>query len=107
MIKKHYRKNTKGREEFEKLIDDYLEKLESNPCSDELSEPEPFPGNTAEQDFEFRKKRWRRLPKLQGGARLGRLIFVVYHPKRIVNLIWLYTHAEFQEPKSRPLRKRI
>ena len=28
LIKKHYRKNTKGREEFEKLIDDYLEKRE-------------------------------------------------------------------------------
>jgi len=28
LIKKHYRKDTKGREEFEKLIDDYLEKLD-------------------------------------------------------------------------------
>jgi hypothetical protein len=74
----------------------------SNPCSSCVSDDEGFPSDTAEQGFEFRKKRWRRLPGLQGGARFGRLIFVVYHPKKIVNLVWIYTHAEFQEPKNRP-----
>lgn len=102
LIKKHYRKDTKGRKEFQELVENYLRELEISPCSDCVSDNEPFPSNTAEQDFEFRKKRWRRLPRLQGAARFGRLLFIVCHSKRIVYLIWIYTHAEYQEPKSRP-----
>lgn len=57
LIKKHYRKDTKGRKEFQELVEDYLKKLEFDPCSDCISDKEPFPSDTAEQDFEFRKKR--------------------------------------------------
>jgi hypothetical protein len=51
------------------------------------------------------KKRWRRLPNLQGAARFGRLIYLVCIPKKIVYLIWIFTHAEFQEPYSQPPAK--
>jgi hypothetical protein len=33
------------------------------------------------------------------------LPFLVCHPKKIVYLIWIYTHAQFQEPKLRPADK--
>ncbi|MBA3923344.1 MAG: hypothetical protein H0X31_17280 [Nostocaceae cyanobacterium] len=102
MIKKHYRKNSQARAEFEHLVEEYLKNIEIEPCSSLVSDPESFPGNTADSDLEFRKKRWRRLPGLQGAARFGRLLFVVCHSKRIVYLVWIYTHAEFQEPNSRP-----
>ena len=102
LIKKHYRRDAKAREKFEYLVEDFVKEVENSPCSDCVSDPEPFPASTAEQGFEFRKKRWRRLPGLQGAARFGRLLFVVYHPKKIVYLVWIYTHAEYQEPKSRP-----
>lgn len=108
LVKKHYRRDAKAKAEFEQLIEDFVSKeLTVNPCSDSVSNPEPFPSDTSEQDFEFRKKRWRRLPGLRGAARFGRLLFVVYHPKRMVYLIWIYTHAEYQEPNSRPPDKEL
>lgn len=107
LIKKHYRKDTKGKKEFVALIEDYERQIEVDPCSNCVSDPEPFPSNTAGQDLEFRKKRWPRLPRLQGAARFGRLLFIVCRSKRIVYLIWVYTHAEFQEPKSRPPDKEL
>lgn len=107
LIKKYYRKNAKAREEFEQIIADYKKELEINPCLDSVSDAEPFPANTAEPDFDFRKKRWRRLPGLQGAARLGRLLFIVCHSRKTVYLMWIYTHAEYQEPNSRPSDKEL
>ncbi|MDL5048348.1 hypothetical protein QQ054_20270 [Oscillatoria amoena NRMC-F 0135] len=108
MIKKHYRKNTQAKQELEELIDNYLLQLEVNPCSSTVSDDEGFPKGTAESDFEFRKKRWRRLPGLQGAARYGRLLFVVCHPKKIVYLVWIYTHAEFElRPPDKELKEQI
>ncbi|MFN6562684.1 MAG: hypothetical protein RMY28_023205 [Nostoc sp. ChiSLP01] len=102
LLKKHYRKDAKSRKEFEQVIEDLLEELRINPCSNEISELEPFPAKTADPTIEFRKKRWRRLPGLQGAARFGRLIFVVCEQKKLVYLVWIYTHAEYSEPNSRP-----
>jgi hypothetical protein len=107
LIKKHYRRDARAKEQFEQLVEDLVKEAESNPCLDCVSDPEPFPAGTAQQGFEFRKKRWRRLPGLQGAARFGRLLFVVHHPKKIVFLVWIYTHAEYQEPKSRPPDKEL
>lgn len=102
LIKTHYRKDKKGAKEFEKLVDNFIEELKINPCLDSVSDSLSFPSKTAEQGFEFRKKRWRKLPNLQGAARFGRLIYLVCHPKKIVYLIWIYTHQEFQAPHSQP-----
>jgi len=104
LIKTHYRKNAKKRGEFEELLKDLFKDLEVAPCSLEVSDPQTFPSNTAEQDFEFRKIRFR-MPGLQGAARYGRLLFVVCHSKKIVYLVWLYTHVEFPKPKSQPPAK--
>lgn len=105
LLKKHYRKDRKGAEEFKQLVEDLIEELKINPCSDLIADLLAFPSNTAEQGFEFRKKRWRRLPKLKGAARFGRLIYLVCLPKKIVYLIWIYTHAEYQDPYPQPPAK--
>lgn len=104
LIKKHYKKNKKAQKEFCNLIQNFLENQAflENPSSQDFSDSLNFPSDTAEEGFEFRKKRWRRLPSLQGAARFGRLIFLIYHPRKIVYLVWIYTHAEFQKPKSQP-----
>ena len=99
LIKNHYRRNKSDLQKFEALIEDCVEnELRLDPCSDKTSDSLTFPAGTAEQGFEFRKKRWRNLPGLKGAAKFGRLIFLVYHPLRIVYLIWIYTHEEFQKP---------
>lgn len=107
LIKSHYRRDKKSRGEFENLINSFIEELENSECPEELGEKEPFPNKTAQDDLDLRKKRWKKLPGLQGAARYGRLIFVVNKNLKIVYLVWIYTHAEYQEPKSRPPDKEL
>jgi hypothetical protein len=108
LIKRHYRRNKTDCQKFEELINNYIEsELKLNPCSNAVSDSLSFPAGTAEQGFEFRKKRWRNLPGLRGSAKFGRLIFLVYHPLKIIYLIWIYTHEEFQEPHSQPPTKEL
>lgn len=106
IIKSHYRKDAKGRKEFEQQVECLIDKIEAASCLPMVSKPEPFPGNSAEPDFEFRKIRFR-LPRLKGAAAVGRLLFIVCPSKRIVCLMWIYTHEEFQEPKGRPPVKEL
>jgi hypothetical protein len=105
ILKKHYKRKNKEKEQFEELIQEYIEKLKNNPIED--SDLEPFPKGSAHPDLEFRKKRWRRLPGLEGAARYGRLLFLISHTQKIVYLVWIYTHVEFQEPNSRPPDKEL
>jgi hypothetical protein len=108
LIKRHYRRNKTDRCNFEELVNSYIEnELKLNPCSNEVSDSLSFLAGTAEQGFEFRKKRWRNLPGLRGSAKFGRLIFLVYHPLKRIYLIWIYTHEEFQEPHSQPPAKEL
>lgn len=102
LIKKHYHKNRQALDKFKKLIEEYENDVAKSPCSPEVSNPEPYPHGTSEDGYELRKKRWTRLPGLDGSARFGRLIFLVYHPKKIIYFIWIYTHAQYSEPNSRP-----
>ncbi len=53
---------------------------------------------------ELRKMKWNRLPGLQGAARYGRCIYLVFYQRKIVCPIWLYTH---QEHESQPPYKEI
>ncbi|CAC5345377.1 MULTISPECIES: hypothetical protein [Planktothrix] len=64
LIKKHYRKSKKAEQEFRNLIEDFIKNPEflSNPSSDSFSDSLSFPSDTSEDGFQFRKKRWRRLP---------------------------------------------
>lgn len=105
LLKQHYRKDNKAGRKFEGLIDKFLGTLEVDPCSN-ITDLQSFPSNTAQKGFELRKIRYR-MPGLQGAAKYGRLLFVVNHPKRIVWLLWVFTHAEFGEPKGQPSDKEL
>jgi hypothetical protein len=92
--KDHYgKRNSQGEKEFNKIIEDYIENLKLGIFSD--SDIETFPHGIAEDGYEFRKKRWTRLPRLDGASRLGRLIYLIYYPKNLVCLLWFYSHQEF------------
>ena len=95
LVKTHYRKNRQGIKDFEGNFKKYLKTLREDPYRD--SDREPFPANTYHSGFELRKKRWKRLPGLDGTARLGRLIFMIHESSKTVYLLWIYTHAEFEK----------
>ena len=67
--------------------------LESDPFA---HEEEPWPGPPPGPGCELRKARfW--MHRIRGPARAGRLVYLVNIQKREVVLVWLYTHAEFQQ----------
>ncbi len=107
LLKNHYRKSRQDKILFEEMFLSYLDNLEKYPCSKEVSDEEKFPNGTAEQGYFLRKKRWTNLPGLQGRARLGRLIFLVCDPIKVVYLIWIYTHADQSDQKLRPSDKEL
>lgn len=94
IIKKHYRKDQRARDAFEEMVDSYISQLQETPSSNDISDDEGFPKGEYSQDFEFRKIRFS-LPGLRGQAKYGRLMYVVYKPKCLVYLMWIYTHEEF------------
>lgn len=109
LIKNHYRRNARARNSFEKLIESYIEELRKNPSSNQISNDESFPKGCSNQVFQFRKIRFK-APELQGAARYGRLMYVVYEPRCVVYLVWVYTHEEFgtkncQRPLDSDLRQ--
>lgn len=106
LVKRHYRRNKRELDKFEELIDEFVTGLATNPCPDDSSR-ESFPGNSAGEGLELRKKRWQRLPGLQGSARYGRLFYIIDHIRKCVHLLWIYTHAEYGEPKSQPPQKEL
>lgn len=101
IIKAHYRKDKKARNAFEELIESYIIQIQDNPTSDDISDKEAFPKGSYESEFEFRKIRFN-CPGLRGQAKYGRFMYVVYKPKRLVYLMWIYTHAEFGQKNTRP-----
>jgi hypothetical protein len=107
LLKNHYHKNRQDLILFEKMFQSYLANLENDPCSKEFSDEEQFPNGTAEQGYFLRKKRWRNLPGLRGVARFGRLIFLVCNPKKVVYLMWIYTHADHSDKDSGPPDKAL
>lgn len=102
IIKTHYRKNKRGKEEFENLVDSFLQELEVEPRpADAVREPLPS-RKCLPESCEFWKMKWRPLPGLYGQAAFGRLMYLIFEDKKIVVPFWLYTHAEYGKPKSRP-----
>ncbi len=100
--KAHYKKNKKGEESFDKEIKDYIENLKLGNFLD--ADVQSFPSNTAEDGYEFRKKKWTRLPNLNGASRFGRVIFLIYYPKKLIYLLWFYSHEEFtKQPPDKEL----
>ncbi len=105
LIKSHYRKNERARNSFLELVNDYISQLRENPSSNSFSEDEGFPKGTYQSDFKFRKIRFR-APELDGAAKKCRFMYVVNETKRVVYLLWIYTHEEFRtRPSDDDLRR--
>lgn len=99
LIKSHYRKNERARDSFLELVEDYIKKLRENPSSNSFSEDEGFPKGSYQSEFKFRKIKFR-TPELDGAAGQCRFMYVVNEVKRIVYLVWIYTHEEFRKRPS-------
>lgn len=108
LLRTHYKKDSKFKKEFEQLIVEITDKLESNPYSNTLSRTEPFPKNCANQYIELRKIRWKKLPGLQSLASMGRLIFLVIKPSKTIYFLWIYTHEEYpKRPPDKDLKRLV
>lgn len=104
LLKNHYRKNQRAGDCFMELVEGFILQLRSNPSSDSFSDRENFPKGSHRQDFQFRKIRFR-APELDGAARKCRLMYVIDEARRIVYLLWIYTHKEFaKRPPDDELR---
>lgn len=104
LVKTHYKKKNrrKALSEFQTLLADFLEGLKVDPRpSGSFRESLPKSSQIPE-DCEFWKMRWRNLPGLHGPAAYGRLMYVIFESKKLVYPFWIYTHAAYSEPKSRP-----
>ncbi|WP_099065839.1 hypothetical protein [Nostoc linckia] len=105
LIKSHYRKNERARNSFLELVEHYIDKLRENPSSNSFSEDEGFPKGSHQPDFKFRKIKFR-TPELDGAAGQCRFMYVVYDARRIVYLLWIYTHEDFpKRPSDDDLRR--
>ena len=108
LLKKHYKRNKKARNEFEELVDTFKDALKVNPFDVGIPSPEGFPEGARTENLLFMKKRWKRLPGLSGASRFGRLIFIIHEPSKTVFLDWIYTHQEFEKrPPEKDLIKDI
>jgi hypothetical protein len=102
IIKTHYRKNRRGEKDFKNLVDSFLQGLEAEPrVAGAVQEPQPS-RKCLPEGCEFWKMKWRPLPGLYGQAAFGRLMYLIFEDKKIVVPFWIYTHAEYGKPKSRP-----
>lgn len=110
LIKTHYKKNKSKKNKlisFIKLLEEFYDELEENPCDDKVARKEPLSEKIVNKEFELRKKRWRNLPGLDGSAAYGRLIYLVDLKAKLVHLLFIYTHKEYSSPNSRPSNKEI
>lgn len=106
LVKKHYRKKRKDREGFEKLIEGFLRIMRSSPEPPaHLGHSEPWPHGAAEEGFDLRKLHFD-MPGIRGAAGEGRLMYLIAEEERVVYLVWIYTHDEFEKrPPEREIRR--
>ena len=95
LVKKHYRKNRKARQEFEELVKRFLELVRYQPMPPEdMGHREPWPTGAAREGFELWKLDFH-MPSLSGQAGEGRLIYLLDEAGRAVYPVWIYTHHDF------------
>jgi hypothetical protein len=106
LVKDHYRKNPKGLENFIELIQKLVMSLSVVPRPNPpLGHLEPFPKGSSQQGYELWKLEFN-MPQLQGGAKQGRLIYLLNLAQKQVTPLWIYTHAEFKKrPPDRELKR--
>ena len=110
LVKAHYRRNLKGKKQFDELLETIYTVLayaprENPPRAREVTtdiqklEPEPWPANAQRGDWEFWKFYFR-APELEGLARFGRVMYLISEDHKVVQLFWIYTHAEYPKRPS-------
>jgi len=104
--KNHYgKRNLKNRKAFDDELERLLVQLETSPRSVPFSWPEPWPNGTADPRFDLFKRDFR-LPGCSHAAQEGRVMWLVCDSARIVSVIWIYTHAEFEKrPDDKNLKR--
>lgn len=108
VIKAHYRKDPKARENFEKRLARYLAALRLDPRpSPPFGHTEPWPKGSHREGWELWKLEFD-MPGLRGLAKHGRLIYMVDREGSTVYLLWVYTHVEFPgRPPDKSLRQLV
>lgn len=108
-IRKYYKKERKSDSMFMDRLADILERLMVNPDALIEASTEPWPKNFSSRypGWSFRKIRFD-LPLLSGAVSCGRLIFLRNDELRVICLLILYTHKDFEgRPPDKALRQLI
>ena len=103
MLKRHY-KGERQKEAFINAIGELVNRLASDPYLPEAN-PEPLPrGLVIFDDWKFYKFKFR-MPSLAGASGQGRLMYLVSQNQKMIKLVWIYTHAEYEKrPEEKELR---
>ncbi len=103
LLKRHY-KGDHQKEVFINAIGELVSRLASDPYLSEAN-PEPLPrGLVISDDWKFYKCRFR-MPSLAGASGQGRLMYLVSQNQKMIKLVWIYTHAEYEKrPEEQELR---
>jgi hypothetical protein len=101
-LKKAY-KSSRDADAFAGVVTNIVHGLTLHPRPVD-SRLEPWPANLRADDWEFRKLMFI-LPGRRGASGQGRLMYLVNDTLKLVNLVWIYTHEEFQKrPPDKDLK---
>lgn len=104
LLKQNYKNDKKGAAAAAQVVEDTINALRVNPCvrPDDL---EPWPRTMTPppvaDGFEFRKVRMT-MPRSDGDARQGRLMYLFNRNSAAVDVFAVYTHKQY---KGRPAEK--
>lgn len=99
LIKSHYKRDTKGRDEFLDLVALFFADVTMNGHKSTLLAPESWPKNTYNADWFFDKYRFR-MPRLSGAVGQGRIMVAVNTPLSFIYPILAYTHKQYGDRPS-------
>jgi hypothetical protein len=107
LIRSRYRGNDSAND-FVEQVQSFIKLLEDSPRQKPpLGHLEPFPKGSSKDGWELWKLEFS-MPHLKGSAKKGRLIYLFNSSIKEVELIWIYTHAEFQKrPDDKELKRII
>lgn len=101
LLKKKY-KSKRETKTFVDAISTIIDNLSHNPQPKD-SRREPWPSNLSYTDWKLCKLAFS-LPRRDGAVGQGRLIYLVNNQRRVIHLLWPYTHEEY---KKRPPDKEL
>jgi mRNA-degrading endonuclease YafQ of YafQ-DinJ toxin-antitoxin module len=102
---KRYYKGEKSKQGFIEFVAQVVTNLSDNAYLDS-SFAEGMPGNLRlPENWEFRKYYFD-MPSLRGASGQGRLMYLVNRNQNVIELVWIYTHSEFEKrPPDKNLKQ--